>query len=391
MAGTLTYSLRLRVLFTIGYSALCACLFSADLRPEQFGAVGDGIHDDSAAIQAAVDSMLYPGPSGYSQGGKLVFSANRKYLCSTTIRISCNAQAVGIELAGETRGPYIAGSIATLVFSGTAPGITIDTARNVTASDLLLTGTGRKAYGIAVDCSEGAGGSKQVTIQRCGFIGWKVAITHNDSQTVPQGDGMLLEHCMIADCGTAFASGQDQARATMLRDCEILNCDCYVDTVTYGRHRGTPPTIEGGQANGIKSLFNVGTVGPFVVRSLYAEDIGGIGTICQYANCNNQPAKFDGCHFVIRADATDPMLTFGTDVRFSGGTIQSYGKQLTFTEAANCTTDAPQLVFECSSLRHNGPDGKAGIVCNRKRVLFEQSTVFDPKQAGNNSAGMVRL
>jgi hypothetical protein len=299
---------------------------------------------------------------------------------------------MGIHFKGEVRGPYPCGAIATLKFK--SGGITLNNARDVTFSDLLLVGPG-KGNGIDIDSVEGTGGSMMVTIERCGFTGWNVAIMHNASKTVAQGNSVLVDDCYIEDCDYGFASGQSQARATKLRDVKMGRVGTCVDNVTFGQQRGTPPVIDGGEWNGCGQLFNVGTfMGPFSVRDLYAEDIESLGTISEYSNCNNQPAKLDGCHFAMRAEKSKPIpdLLFGTDVRFSGS-IQGYGQTLTFTLAANTPedADAPQLVFDGAGLRTENPDALAGIVCDRKRVLFRQTTVFDPRIASRNSAAMQRL
>lgn len=48
--------------------------------PEQFGAVGDGRTDDTAAIQAAVDAAL-------EAGARVKFSCGRTYLANSPVHL----------------------------------------------------------------------------------------------------------------------------------------------------------------------------------------------------------------------------------------------------------------------------------------------------------------
>lgn len=63
-----------------------------------YGATGDGVTDDTAAIQAAIDYLnpyVYSSPMNYQQGGGVVFLPRGNYLVSSTIRIPNNVILVG--------------------------------------------------------------------------------------------------------------------------------------------------------------------------------------------------------------------------------------------------------------------------------------------------------
>jgi hypothetical protein len=63
-----------------------------------FGAVGDGVADDTAAIQAAINSLnpyVYSSPMNYQQGGGTVFLPRGNYLVSSTIRLPSNVILAG--------------------------------------------------------------------------------------------------------------------------------------------------------------------------------------------------------------------------------------------------------------------------------------------------------
>ena len=71
---------------------------------KDFGAVGDGVADDTAAIQAAIDYLnpyVYSSPMNYQQGGGTVFLPNGNYLVSSTIRLPSQ-----VILAGTGCQPY---------------------------------------------------------------------------------------------------------------------------------------------------------------------------------------------------------------------------------------------------------------------------------------------
>ncbi len=65
-------------------------MFDTFIRPEWFGAVGDGITDDRAAIQAAIDSL--------SNGGTILFSA-KNYKINSTLFANSNTNFIGTSLS----------------------------------------------------------------------------------------------------------------------------------------------------------------------------------------------------------------------------------------------------------------------------------------------------
>ncbi|MGA1798682.1 hypothetical protein VH567_07865 [Sphingomonas sp. 4RDLI-65] len=66
----------------VGYKirSVAAKLNEAPLSPEDFGALGDGIHDDAPAIQAALNAI-----TATAKAGTLIFSPGRRYRCDSQI------------------------------------------------------------------------------------------------------------------------------------------------------------------------------------------------------------------------------------------------------------------------------------------------------------------
>jgi len=352
------------------------------LRPEQFGAVGNGIHDDTLAFQNALAAL---------QASQTLFLSPKVY-CISRVIVDPPGQWIGRTIAGDYDGSgYIAGSIPTLKCTG--DGLVFGSIpRSCTIKGIFFTGNGT-GRAIATDCIPGRGGSKDWTIKRCGFSGFKIPLMHNDTPwgtglLVPQGDGYYAHRCYIQNCEYGFCTGQSQSRNTVLSNMQINNVGTCIDNMTFGSGNGTPPSVEYGQFNGCERLFNVGTgIGPFSVRNLYAEDCTSIGTIASMASVNNQPAELSLCDINLR-DTPNPAITFGTDVSYSGR-LKTDAKSLVFKEANNSPPvwpyPAPTLFFEKTGLWHTGPDAEAGLIYTPGRVEFgRQCTIYDPKTLSSN-------
>lgn len=93
-AGTVVDAGGLSYVRTTGATAipdLAGWLPFGDVTPEHFGAVGDGVTDDSAAINAASAAV--------EKGGNLVFAKNKTYLAGSIIRIETAGK---VDLNGST-------------------------------------------------------------------------------------------------------------------------------------------------------------------------------------------------------------------------------------------------------------------------------------------------
>jgi hypothetical protein len=103
---------------------------------KDFGAVGDGVADDTAAIQAAIDALISAG------GGCLHFPAGR-YIVNSRLKIqNTYAGNVYIKISGVTMGNQVVAAASTYgsILVGQTGGILLDLAggSNVTIEDLSL-------------------------------------------------------------------------------------------------------------------------------------------------------------------------------------------------------------------------------------------------------------
>ncbi len=103
------------------------------VRPEWFGAVGDGTTDDSAAMQAAVTAMNAGG------GGDVLLNSSIYDMSTTTLNMATDVNLIGV--GRET---------SDILYDGTAAAITIDGAARWSISDLKIQCTHDDSDGINI-------------------------------------------------------------------------------------------------------------------------------------------------------------------------------------------------------------------------------------------------
>lgn len=71
------------------YTRLSALTDALPRRPEEFGAVGDGVHDDAPAIQRALDAIIKASNAagGNTRPGALMLTQGKRYRCNTGLVI----------------------------------------------------------------------------------------------------------------------------------------------------------------------------------------------------------------------------------------------------------------------------------------------------------------
>jgi hypothetical protein len=136
------------------------------LRAADFGVVGNGKADDSAAIQRAIDQA-------HKMGGGTVLlegSAGRNFKCSTPLNFDGRRL---VRLSGSS-GPY-AGESCQLIYSGrTAPFISLRSCYSIALEGLKLGYTDPAFSGSLVATGhtpDGGGDSTLLTFDRCMFVG----------------------------------------------------------------------------------------------------------------------------------------------------------------------------------------------------------------------------
>jgi hypothetical protein len=87
----------------VAWHILAAAAGQQNFSVVEYGAVGDGVTDDSAAIQAAVNAIK----ATAIPGGTLYFPGGRNYLITTSINctsITSQGQGIGIKMTGDSEG-----------------------------------------------------------------------------------------------------------------------------------------------------------------------------------------------------------------------------------------------------------------------------------------------
>lgn len=139
-----------------------------------FGAIGDGVTDDTTAIQNALNSGV----------GNVYFPTGT-YKISSGLTVACS-------IFGDGQGESIITSTATIAYMLTVSG-------RRTISDLTISGNGNQAVCLELKAANGT------LVQSCEITGAKydnlsVATTGNNSSCV-------IDTCWIHNCGTSYSTG----------------------------------------------------------------------------------------------------------------------------------------------------------------------------------------
>ena len=308
------------------------------LRPEQFGARGDGSSDDSLAINtmiqlAAALQTLKPN----SQAAAMILSGSYRIEAPIQLWNEVDGEIVYGSFVLEGEAPsYVAGRAPEIVAAFydrpiiAMQAMRMSVLRNFqcrrevavtlpSPSDLMQDTGGVRgqpwwnpkgmlsdeqfsmAAGINVDpfsdglpldggykgwtryYSKAAGADKKSSV--ISFEG--VAIRHNivavavgcakDSNLV---DSITFDSCLLGLNKVAIATGTDQARACCVRDCHIVGVRTIFDGSSYGQRIGVMPTVFGGILDICKWLLNFeggAGRGDGVMVGTYSESLWSLG------------------------------------------------------------------------------------------------------------------
>lgn len=251
---------------------------------KDFGAIGDGVTDDTAAIQAALDATKAPTVNGDGYGYSLYFPRGTYRITDTLLFVDCR----GSRYFGEARGEYGEQGTTILWAGGNAkPMARLDFFKGATLEEITwntVDGTTNKATAcLLFNKVSISGSSGPSTVRRCTFWGAEYGVmlgdaSYDNSYNVSE---MLFAECRFNNRYGVYNAG-------------VASGGQNVNNVFFACHFGGVPGergvwIDGGNVVLDKCTFNAAsssvpytaiyftgdvTLGiPVVIRDCYAEQI----------------------------------------------------------------------------------------------------------------------
>lgn len=287
---------------------------------KDYGAIGDGVNDDSAAIQLAINAALAPNGINIGRTSGVVFFPPGRYKIDSPLRImgewtGSNWNFCSVTLQGDNKA-YSNGWNATSIeptFTN-GPALLIQSARDVSIRNITFVGdntfmpsqagiwpnnvdghwsTASTTYALAgmrqnryspycavvVDPfntavpsndrypdltdyytnSGSSGGSSQVHFENV-FIVYFVAgivVTPQPSGAQQNAENFTYRNVVISDCKDGICIGQEQSRGHHFFGGLIGNCRVCVNCVDYGKGNGQVPNFYGTMMGSSKWAFKV--------------------------------------------------------------------------------------------------------------------------------------
>lgn len=317
-----------------------------------FGAIGDGVVDDTHAVQAAFTAAIAQHVELRSRPGKV-------YKLSDTINIGSAGTLITFAFDGASCGyapDYGGGLLKGCVFDASTltdrPAFSIQTARfsrlrNCTIMGGCLNGNKKPSFvesdyafngrfrtdrysphaGIAIDpyspynntpntvppgggypgATYGlAGGSFKVEIENVRIIGFVCGVVIQPSGWDGNGSSVTINGGEIDQCVYAVSVCGSQNRNCLISNVSITDALEAVTTVRHGARQGSTPRINGGEWGFCARLFNVASnIDTFSCTGLYCESTRSIGIIGAGLFGAPHSASFTGCNFVLEGLSLD--------------------------------------------------------------------------------------
>ncbi len=213
----------------MGVSAVAAKAPPAVVRPafsyaisvKQFGAVGNGKHDDTAAIQRAIRAASYAGPVNFSRWaparGLVVFPPG---LYRITAPLRLGPATWNMEIRGAA-GP----GVTSLIWGGPKGGtmLAIDGSGGVIVKDLQFLGAHRAGKGITINSPTGYGFGNGMFSQLT-LTGMRTGIVCGNHSYICSAD-MTLSDVNFEHCHTGFLTMSDQNLDYLFLRCTAQFCN----------------------------------------------------------------------------------------------------------------------------------------------------------------------
>ena len=196
---------------------------------KMFGAVGDGVADDTAAIQAAIEAAGSVG-AAVTAGSGCVFFPKGKYLVSSTIDLNLDSSGNrGVQLIGPTpgtiadllHGAKIVGSVNGALFARTTENHHTIVMRNLYIHNSHATGTTVSLNGLAPGTSG---------IYQCSLVG-HTGLTFDADGTFPT----VVENTQFQRAGAlAGSSGITTKHHKAIINCDVVGFEIGIDADGVG-------------------------------------------------------------------------------------------------------------------------------------------------------------
>lgn len=334
-----------------------------------FGVVADGQHDDSPALQAAIDYAIN---TATCRGVQLPPGIIRLGSPLKIWPLTPGGQP-SVVLCGVTHpAGFSDGSHQTVLRPdfANAPILSIQTGRGVVIEGIVFDGLLRRGWepnytdvfqlsnfaanGVrdsryspqcaiafdpsgngsvpgdggfpGFDYSSRRNGSSNCIVRDCVIRNCIVGILADPNGVNSNTSELLFERLAIKACKVAYACGGTQAKVVTFRDPIITGVNTAFDTVNYGPGKGRPPKLVTGGSIGIcAAIADYATDGGGTAfEGVSGESIGSLGTFGVAPSGAASVSSFSGCDLLFNVNPNGPTpdwLTLGQQLALRDSTL----------------------------------------------------------------------